>query len=126
MAKFTIKQAEDQFQFASEKASDIARQLAFALAWIFRVQTDTTLAVPPLLGTATAYATLGLSLDLAQYVYGVIAFPLALHRNDVSKEDSTVTVKASGAVSSWFFYGKITVITIAYALVLAFFVRTAF
>lgn len=125
--KLTIKQAVDQLQFASGKASDIARQLAFAafaIAWIFRAPSSSRSAIPPLLATATAYATISLILDLAQYVYGVAAFQIALRKHNVAEENSVVTVAASGAVSTVFFFGKIAVIAVAYALILSYFAMT--
>ena len=125
--KLTVKQAVDQLQFASEKASDICRQLAFAvfaIAWIFRTQVDSKLTVPELLAIAALFATIVLLVDLIQYVYGVFSLKKTLEREGVSQVEKEIEVDASGRFISALYYCKIILITVAYTLVLYFFLDT--
>lgn len=127
LMEITTKTAVDQFQFASDKASEICRQLAFAafaIAWIFRIQLDNGSTVPALLAYGTALATTVLLLDLLQYVFSAAALQSALQREGVSDEEKVINVTASGVFSSIIFYGKIVLTAIAYALILKFFVVT--
>ena len=127
--EITTKLAIDQLQFASERASDICRQLAFAafaIAWIFRIQPDNGPTVPALLVYGTALATMVLLLDLLQYVFSAVALQSTLQREGVSDEENVINVTASGAFSSIIFYGKIVLTAIAYLFILKFFVMTLF
>jgi hypothetical protein len=63
------------YQWFSAKASDVARQLAFAgigVVWVFRVDGPAGGRVPPGLLLPITFLSAALAFDLLQYVFGTI------------------------------------------------------
>lgn len=88
----------DAYQELTGKASDVARQLAFAgigVIWIFRISGDSVVStLPEALLPPTVCFVLALTLDLLQYAtsavtYGLFSWRLELRvqRNEVVRDD---------------------------------------
>ena len=115
----------DAYYELSGKASDVARQLAFAgiaLIWIFHETGGNPIAIPhPLLWPAACFIC-GLAFDLLQYVSGALIWG-AFHRY----EEKRLGVDSKKALSApdWFnwpgiafFWGKLFLVLAGYFLLL--------
>jgi ketopantoate hydroxymethyltransferase len=66
-----VKDCRDAYGYNSQKAGDVARQLAFAgigLIWVFRTGADAATKIGPELYLPTLLLGAGLACDLLQYV----------------------------------------------------------
>ena len=80
---------EDSYWF-SAKASDIARQLAFAgiaIIWIFKVTDRDILNIPDALVLPTILFSISLACDLLQYITGTIIWSI-FHRCHEKKSET--------------------------------------
>jgi len=109
----------------SGKASDVARQLAFAgiaLIWIFHEAGGNPIAIPHPLVWPAALLISGLACDLLQYVSGALIWG-AFHRYQEKRlgVDSKKTLSAP-AWFNWpgilFFWGKLALVLAGYFLLL--------
>ena len=111
----------------SGKASDVARQLAFAgiaLIWIFHERGSAPLAIPrPLIAPAALFIS-GLGFDLLQYLCGPLIWG-AFHRHQEKRlgPDSKKALSAP-AWFNWpgifFFWSKLLLVLAAYTLLLGY------
>ena len=111
----------------SGKASDVARQLAFAgiaIIWVFHQGSGGTVAMPiALIGPAALFIG-GLACDLLQYVSGTLIWG-AFHRIQEQRLGAGSKKPLTAPVYfNWpgllFFWSKLALILIAYALLLAY------
>lgn len=103
----------------SGKASDVARQLAFAgiaLIWIFHQQGVNSIALPPPLIWPAAFFICGLAFDLLQYVAGALIWG-AFHRSHEKRLG--VDSKKALSAPAWFNWPGIFFFSAKIALVLA-------
>lgn len=111
----------------SGKASDVARQLAFAgiaLIWIFHERGDTPIAIPTSLVTPAALFICGLGFDLLQYVCGALIWG-AFHRyHEKRLGPESKKPLAAPAWFNWpgvfFFWSKLLLVLGGYALLLSY------
>ena len=111
----------------SGKASDVARQLAFAgiaLIWIFHERGAAPIAIPRALVAPAALFICGLGFDLLQYLCGALIWG-AFHRYQ-EKRLGPESKKALSAPAwfNWpglfFFWSKLFLVLGGYALLLAY------
>ena len=111
----------------SGKASDVARQLAFAgiaLIWIFHARGGAPIAIPQPLVAPAALFICGLGFDLLQYLCGALIWG-AFHRYQ-EKRLGPESKKALSAPAwfNWpglfFFWSKLFLVLGGYALLLAY------
>jgi hypothetical protein len=99
----------------------VARSLAWAgiaLIWVFKTDGPTGPVVPGELVTPGLYLAIGLALDLAQYVYGSLAWG-AYHRwkehwRRVSETEEFLAPRSINWPSNAFFWLKLLAIAFAY------------
>ena len=110
------------------KASDVARQLAFAgiaVIWIFRGgQTDQIL-LPPQLVESLTYFCISLGCDLVQYIVCSIIWSMFNRYREGKRTHSTDDSSFSAPYwINWpanaFFYGKLVAVSYGYLLLLLF------
>lgn len=113
---------------ASGKASDVARQLAFAgiaLIWIFRDAQAAPLAIPPELLIPASLFVLALGFDLSQYVASAVIWGF-FSRNHEGKGTQESTELSAPMYANWpallFFWLKIAFVLLAYWLVFSYIV----
>jgi hypothetical protein len=115
----------DAYYELSGKASDVARQLAFAgiaLIWIFHETGGKPIAIPhPLVWPAACFIC-GLAFDLLQYVSGALIWG-AFHRHQEKRLG--VDSKKTHSAPAWFnrpgilfFWGKLALVLAGYFLLL--------
>ena len=111
----------------SGKASDVARQLAFAgiaLIWIFHARDSAPIAIPrPLVAPADLFIS-GLGFDLLQYLCGTLVWG-AFHRYQEKRLGPESKKALSAPVwFNWpglfFFWSKLFLVLAGYALLLAY------
>ena len=109
----------------SGKASDVARQLAFAgiaLIWIFHQSGGNPIAIPPLLILPAALFICGLGFDLLQYAGGALIWGV-FHR--YQEKRLGVDSKKALSAPAWFnwpgiffFWSKLVLVLAGYVLLL--------
>ena len=112
---------------ASNKTSELSRQLAFAgiaIIWIFRVGTQSGEVRFPeeLLAPLYCFAA-GLALDLGQYVYKTIAWTALNHYYWQKHKNNETNVEVSGyfnALTHAFFWGKVGLVAFGYIQLLGY------
>lgn len=120
------KQAYYEF---SGKASDVARQLAFAgiiIVWIFKVEGSSGPALPKGLLFPTILLCFSLACDLLHYIVGTITWGV-FHRvhekrnPDLSKDPELAASRSLNWPLNVLFYLKLTGVILAYIMLLKFF-----
>lgn len=122
-----LKDARDAYYELSAKLSDIVRQLSFAgiaVIWMFRVSTEKTgIVFQPVLIWPLLLFVVALSLDLAHYLYGSIAWSSFANREEGKgrrDEDKVKPHKSINWPSNVFFYCKAASCIVAYLLLISF------
>jgi hypothetical protein len=121
-----LEDARENYYTLTGKASDVARQLAFAgiaVIWVFKVDAGPdNLGVPPSLHGAGLWLVVALSLDLLHYAIGS-AISGSFHRLQERKD--TVSAETEFEAPPWVnwpmivcFWSKIASVGIAYTLIL--------
>jgi len=114
----------------SGKASDVARQLAFAgiaVIWVFHEGRGSAVAVPATLIVPAALFIGGLACDLLQYASGTLIWG-AFHRIQEQRLGAgSKKPLTAPAYFNWpglfFFWSKLVLVLLAYALLLAYMMR---
>jgi hypothetical protein len=112
----------------SSRASDISRQLSFALiavVWIFKTdRPDGSMSIPHALYLPATLVIAALAVDLLQYIYGSIAWDQIFHAKEVELDHNEET---EFTVSRWVnrptflaFYVKLTLVVASYLMLLKF------
>jgi len=118
---------ETYYEF-SRKASDIARQLAFAgiaVVWLFKVQKQDLPRIPEDLILLVFFLVLVLALDFLQYVFGTFIWGLfqwyqERQLNDVMKDPDLSAPSYLKTPQMICFVAKLLLLVIAYILLLAY------
>lgn len=118
-----IKDVREAYYFYSGKASDVARQLAFAgiaVVWIFKVEaTPTSVALPPELFKPLIAFVVTLLLDALQYAAGTLIWGIRSRLCEKERMDPDKEFTVS-AYLNWpaltCFCGKMVAILIGFAL----------
>lgn len=125
-----LKDIRETYYTHTQKASDLSRYLALAgigLVWIFRIQAADKLSLPKDLILPTLLLTVGLSLDLLQYIAGSIiwgAYNRHKEKSGAKESDEFKCPRALNWPTLFFFWSKLISIALAYYLILAFLRRT--
>ena len=124
----TLQDLRDAYYGYSGKASDVARQLAFAgiaVVWLFHIENHGNIYLYRLLVWALAFLILALALDLLHYATSAAIWGI-FHRikekaygpNSSRKFDAPLPINWPGLL---FFWAKLVAVVIAYVLLLIFF-----
>ncbi len=126
-----LVQARDSYYWYTEKASDVARTLAFAgiaLIWIFKVGDSGTPRIPHRLLPPTFFLAGSLILDLLQYVVASIlwgGFHRFKEKTIPAGEDPEFEAPAW---MNWpailFFYGKLILVALGFLLLIRYTLKT--
>jgi hypothetical protein len=124
-----LQDARENYYTLSGKASDVARQLAFAglaLIWVFKTSQGAGLSLvpPPLFPPALMFAVT-LALDLLQYVaaamvWGIYHFVQERTRKDEDEFDAPLLINVPAL---FFFWAKFLVLAGGYALIIGWLTR---
>jgi hypothetical protein len=122
------------YQDNSGRASEIARQLAFAalgIVWIFKVdRSDGGMEVSQQLLWPAAWAIMALALDLLQYVYATVAWGVFNRLREHSTELNEETEFHAPPLINWptiaLFWLKLIAISACYVLLLRYMVVAIF
>jgi hypothetical protein len=115
---------KEDYDYFSSRASDVARQLAFAgvaVVWIFRVGEGLDAALPENLLTPLALLALALLLDLLHYVMGALVWG-SFHRfkekqlKRISDDPEVAAPKWCNWPINLLFGLKIVAVVVAYSL----------
>ena len=117
----------DQYQFFSGKASDVARQLAFAgiaIVWIFKITEGESVKLDQNLLVPTMLFSLSLLLDLMQYATAALTWGV-FHRYQEKKPENTADSEIKTPPSlNWptltFFWLKLFCVFFAYIYLVKF------
>ena len=123
-----LSKAEKAKDYNTGKASDIARQLAFAgiaFIWIFKLENSGAITLPDNLQKPVILLVTCLTFDLLQYIYGAAAWGL-FYRFQEKKltpgpNRADTDIRANKFInwpSNFLFWGKLIAIAIAYFLLL--------
>ncbi len=111
----------------SGKASDVARQLAFAgiaLIWIFHERGNAPIALPASLVAPAALFVCGLGFDLLQYVSGALIWGAFQRLQERRLGPDSKKALSAPPWFNWpglfFFWSKLLLILAAYVLLLAY------
>ncbi|HVP54783.1 MAG TPA: hypothetical protein VMU45_07290 [Candidatus Eisenbacteria bacterium] len=121
-----LSQARDNYTYFSGRASEIARQLAFAgiaLIWIFKSQVGEDYRVPRALLPAAALIVLALILDFAHYGIASLCwgiFSRVKEREGVKEDAEFLAPRQINWPSILFFWTKLIAIIVAYIYILHF------
>jgi hypothetical protein len=131
-----IKEGWEHYYVYTGKASDVARNLAlvgFALVLLlggaatddFREARDEPVDLPGSLIVSGSLLVIGLTLDLAQYIYGAAAFDLWTRREESRRESQGATYEYPEGFpdkinwpSTFFFYSKVLLVIVGYIILL--------
>lgn len=121
-----LSKYRETYYFYSGKASDIARQLAFAgiaLVWIFKKEIDSIPKIPEQLIIPSALLALTLTFDLLQYIYGSAIWGgfQRYHEKRKTGEEKDPDLTAPPWIN-WptlaFFWAKLAFVLAAYFLII--------
>jgi hypothetical protein len=123
-----LQGARDAHIDFSSRASDISRQLSFALiavVWIFKAdRPDGTMSIPDALYLPATFVIAALAVDLLQYIYAAIAWDRLFHRKEVelsNNEDAEFTVSRWVNRPTYLaFYCKLALVIVGYIYLLRF------
>ncbi|MDX2355215.1 hypothetical protein [Stutzerimonas xanthomarina] len=118
---------------STAKVSDNTRTLALsaiAIVWLFKAQNDGQYQVPVELQLPLFLVVLAMALDFFQYVYRSIVWHIIFRSKESSLQAKEITEETELYVNAWvnfmaylFFYSKIGVLSLAYALLLSYFLK---
>lgn len=121
-----LKEYLDTYYLFSGKASDIARQLAFAaiaLIWVFRYMDGSDQLLPRKLIFASFFVASSLALDLFQYISGAFIWGI-FHRikekNGINADDDIKAPSWLNKPILFFFILKICFLFLGYIFILIF------
>ncbi len=123
-----LKNARENYEYFSGKASDLVRQLGFAglaTIWIFKtVQKGGEIAIPPELVGVGAIIIGALALDFLHYVYAAAAWGIFHRKKETTRDVDQDSEFDAPRVINWphlgLFWLKIIAIGGAYVLLLKF------
>ncbi len=125
-----LEDVRSAYQYFSEKASDIVRQLGFAgiaLIWLFHSEVGGKPVINSALLPAGFWIILALTCDLLHYVAGTLVWGIYNRRSEQASRSETEEFTANPMLN-WpiltFFWGKVVCIIIAYVILGAFVVHT--
>jgi hypothetical protein len=121
-----LEDVRENYQYFSQKISDIVRQMGFAgiaLIWVFKTDTGGKQVVPPELLPAAKLIVVALGLDLLHYICGTLVWGI-YNRIKENKGTDEATEFLAPQVINWpalaLFWLKIVVMVIAYIYILVF------
>jgi hypothetical protein len=114
-----LRDALENYNYNSGKASDIARQLALgaiAIIWLFQISDGPARTLPAALFPPLKLIVAALAVDLAQYVLAAVLWSV-FHRYKEGRVDAETSFRAPYPIN-WpsivCFYGKISLVAAAY------------
>ena len=129
----------ENYEYFSQKTSEVIRQLGFAgiaVIWVFKVTAGGRETIPSPLIPASLFLVLGLSLDLLHCVVATAVWAVynrhkeqvlnakhQAHKGFDPEEDQFLAPRQINWPANLFFWSKITSISIAYVLLLRFLLR---
>jgi hypothetical protein len=128
-ASLSLKEGYGRSGEASDKSSEINRQLAFAgiaIIWVFRTDSGGKQIVPAGLFFPGLLLVLGLSFDLLQYVIKSEIWYLVTHRREKAGIIEFVVPEWINYPGDILYWMKIVATIIAYSLLLRFLVAQIF
>lgn len=123
--KMKIYKMRSAFYEASDKASELSRQLAFAgiaVIWVLKVGNDSGgIPFSNELNTPLYYFVAALALDLMQYIYKTVAWGVLNHFNWKKYQNNDVDIKVSEKINwptNLLFWSKVIAIGVGYVQLL--------
>lgn len=119
-----LRDVKTEYEVYTQKASDLARQLALAglaIIWIYKTGTLPVLEIPAPLYTAGFWMVVTLTIDMLQYVISAVLWRWQFRKfeSDWHKLDNDVPIRREIAWPSFaFWYLKIGTLAIGYFLIL--------
>jgi hypothetical protein len=127
-----LKDARAEYNAYSGKASDVARQLAFAaiaVVWIFKTDQAGTPKVPRELIWPASFAIGCLAADVLQYLYGSAAwgyFHRWKEKQKIGEEAEFLAPREINWPTIILFWLKLSLIVVTYVLLLIYLARALF
>ena len=124
-----LSDCRSAYQDLSAKASEVARNLAFAgiaIIWIFRIEQGTEIGIPQDLIPATILLLLTLGADLLHYLAGSVIWSIyhrLKERSGTAENEEFTAPPLLNWPSLFFYYAKIASLASAYALLLNYLCR---
>jgi len=121
-----LENLRENYDYFSQKTSEIVRQLGFAgiaLVWVFKTDVGGRQVVPPELLPAARLIVIGLGLDLLHYVAGTLIWGIynGIKEHAATKEETNfLAPRPINWATLLFFWAKVIVIVIAYVYILGF------
>jgi hypothetical protein len=122
-----LKDALENCNFYSTKASDVGRQLCFAgiaVIWLFKIDRNGMQKLPVFLMIPSLAFALSLFCDFLQYLYGSIAWDIFYNKREHEKGVDADTVfyapKAMTRATFWLFNIKVSIVVLGYILLLGY------
>jgi hypothetical protein len=121
-----LENLRENYDYFSQKTSEIVRQLGFAgiaLVWVFKTDVGGRQVVPPELLPAARLIVIGLGLDLLHYVAGTLIWGIyngIKERAGTKEETNFLAPRPINWATLLFFWAKVIVIVIAYIYILSF------
>lgn len=121
-----LENLRENYDYFSQKTSEIVRQLGFAgiaLVWVFKTDVGGRQIVPPELLPAARLIVIGLGLDLLHYVTGTLIWGIyngIKERAGTTEETKFLAPRPINWATLFFFWAKVIVIVIAYIYILDF------
>jgi hypothetical protein len=120
--KATYKDIRESFYTFSGKASDAARQLAFAgiaVVWLFNKPRDAAILLPGALLVALFFFVTALALDLIHYAVGSLIWDELTKRHAGQPDDTEIAISMwRDACISTFFVLKLVAVFAGYAILI--------
>jgi hypothetical protein len=121
-----LEDIRDNYQYYSQKISDIIRQLGFAgiaLIWIFKNVDGNKQFIPSALMLPTLLIIISLGLDLFHYISGTLIWGIynrIKELRDIKEDDEFLAPNYINWITLFFFWTKIIVMVVAFIFILIF------